>query len=157
MFILSLFLEIPLFHVLTAKITFGNIFARDTAVDGVSTLEDAGYVSCNIDDYCFEPPPGYMRLGKCFNPTDPTLVYIRPLYNCDLDWVSYQPRCELVPWEGGICASLIFVGAVKTGSEIVSQGRPECLFSTVAFIVILVLVKFDTGYSQLTLKNWWDR
>ncbi|XP_045171889.2 ankyrin repeat domain-containing protein 13D-like [Mercenaria mercenaria] len=56
-------IEIPLFHVLTAKITFGNIFARDSPVEGVSTLEDAGYTSCTVDDYCFEPPPGYLRLG----------------------------------------------------------------------------------------------
>lgn len=56
-------IEIPLFAVLRAKITFGNIFARDTPVEGVSTLEDPGYVSCNIEESCFEPPPGYMRLG----------------------------------------------------------------------------------------------
>ncbi|KAL4223353.1 Ankyrin repeat domain-containing protein 13D [Mactra antiquata] len=56
-------IEIPLFHVLTAKITFGNIFANDSPVEGVSMLEDAGYTSCNIQDSCFEAPPSYIRLG----------------------------------------------------------------------------------------------
>ena len=26
--------------------------------------------------------------------------------------MNIQPRCELVPWEGGVCVSLIFFGAV---------------------------------------------
>lgn len=56
-------IEIPLFHVLTAKITFGNIFAGDTPVAGVSSIQEDGYTCCSIDDYIFEPPPGYARLG----------------------------------------------------------------------------------------------
>ncbi|WAR03571.1 AN13D-like protein [Mya arenaria] len=56
-------IEIPLFHVLTAKITFGNIFASDSPVQGVSTIEDAGYMCCSIEDNCFETPPGYSRQG----------------------------------------------------------------------------------------------
>ena len=27
-------------------------------------------------------------------------------------WGSTRPRCKLVPWEGYVCASLIFLGAV---------------------------------------------
>ena len=56
--------EIPLFHVLNARITFGNIFALDTAVDGVSNLEEAGNTFCTVDESCFEAPAGYMRLGE---------------------------------------------------------------------------------------------
>ena len=39
-------------------------------------------------------------------------------------WISTQPRCELIPWEGGVCARLIcMLAACKTGIEIVSLGR----------------------------------
>lgn len=56
-------IEIPLFHVLNARITFGNIFAMDESVPGVSTVEEEGRISCVIDDSCFEPPPSYTMLG----------------------------------------------------------------------------------------------
>ena len=41
---------------------------------------------------------------------------------------SARPRYELVPWEGGVYARLIFLGAVscpKTESEVVSAERPD--------------------------------
>jgi len=61
--VLDMFSEIPLFHVLTAKITFGNIFAGDTPVEGVSNLDEAGNSCCTIDENCFEAPANYSRLG----------------------------------------------------------------------------------------------
>lgn len=57
-------IEIPLFHVLNARITFGNIFATDSGVEGVTTVEqEGGQMFCSIDDGCFEPPERYIRLG----------------------------------------------------------------------------------------------
>ena len=59
--------EIPLFHVLNARITFGNIFAVDSPAPGVSCLrgetEDAPYY-CVVDDTCFDPPPSYTMSGR---------------------------------------------------------------------------------------------
>lgn len=56
-------IEIPLFHVLNARITFGNINAVDESVPGVHTSRDQGVVTCSIDNGCFEAPSGYARLG----------------------------------------------------------------------------------------------
>lgn len=57
-------IEIPLFRVLHAKITFGNIFALETPVDNVLTINDDIEVACVIDDSVFAPPPGYEVIGK---------------------------------------------------------------------------------------------
>ncbi|GAB6030332.1 hypothetical protein CHUAL_005999 [Chamberlinius hualienensis] len=57
-------IEIPLFHILNARVTFGNIFATDTSVLGVSTLRESnGQLSCVLCDSVFEPPSDYLRLG----------------------------------------------------------------------------------------------
>ena len=58
------FLEIPLFHVLHARITFGNIFGLDDEVPGVQRINDNGKINCIVSDSCFEPPPGYAKIGK---------------------------------------------------------------------------------------------
>lgn len=55
-------IEIPLFHVLNARITFGNIFALDEAVSGVTHSDEADRPVCVVDDACFAVPPGYARL-----------------------------------------------------------------------------------------------
>lgn len=56
-------IEIPLFHVLNARITFGNIFAKDMPVDGVTTIEESDNICCSIEDRCFDAPSGYIGLG----------------------------------------------------------------------------------------------
>ncbi|KAK6638292.1 hypothetical protein RUM44_008721 [Polyplax serrata] len=56
-------IEIPLFHILHARITFGNIFGLDEAVPGVQRINDNGKVNCIVSDSCFEPPPGYAMIG----------------------------------------------------------------------------------------------
>jgi len=53
-----------LFHVLNARITFGNINALDQPVDGITVIDDNGVQSCVVDETCFDPPQGYNRLGK---------------------------------------------------------------------------------------------
>lgn len=58
------FIEIPLFHVLNARITFGNIFGMDQEVPHVGHLLETNRITCLIDDTCFEAPMGYVKLGK---------------------------------------------------------------------------------------------
>lgn len=53
-------IEIPLFHVLNACVTFGNVFGLDAAVKNVENLrEDDNRLSCVIDDMCFDIPSHY--------------------------------------------------------------------------------------------------
>lgn len=54
-------IEIPLFHVLNACVTFGNVFGLDTPVKNVENLreEDSQRLSCVIDDCCFDIPSHY--------------------------------------------------------------------------------------------------
>jgi len=57
-------IEIPLFHVINAQITFSNIQALDTAVQGVTSFrEESGRSSAAIDDSVFEVPREYDVLG----------------------------------------------------------------------------------------------
>lgn len=54
-------IEIPLFHVMNACVTFGNVFGLDTPVKNVQHIreEDSQRLSCVIDDSCFEIPSNY--------------------------------------------------------------------------------------------------
>merc|ERR1712002_1241523 len=57
-------IEIPLFHVINARITFSNIQALDKPVPGVTSIkEDCGRSSAAIDDSVFDVPRGYTKLG----------------------------------------------------------------------------------------------
>lgn len=56
--------EIPLFHILNARITFGNIFGLDQEVPHVGHLQETNRMTCLVDDICFEPPTGYIKLGN---------------------------------------------------------------------------------------------
>jgi len=57
-------IEIPLFHVINARITFSNIQALDQPVPGVTSFkEDGGHSSAAIDDSVFEVPRSYDVLG----------------------------------------------------------------------------------------------
>ncbi|CAF0729389.1 unnamed protein product [Didymodactylos carnosus] len=57
--------QIPLYHVLTAKVTFGNIHGIDKPVQGVSTItDDATGSFCAVDENIFSIPPGYRRQGE---------------------------------------------------------------------------------------------
>ena len=60
------YIEIPLFHVLNARITFGNIFGSEAAAPNVSCIRDAeGSPLCSVvDDSVFEAPSTYSVLGK---------------------------------------------------------------------------------------------
>lgn len=56
--------EIPLFHVLNAVITFQNVFSLDSPVKYVSNIKEEGNedrLTCIIDDECFDLPPNYIN------------------------------------------------------------------------------------------------
>lgn len=60
-------IEIPLFHVLNAVVTFGNVFAMEAPVTNVSSLQESDdRTSCVIDDCCFDVPSEYVRRGHDF-------------------------------------------------------------------------------------------
>lgn len=52
-------IEIPLFHVLNACVTFGNVFGLDAPVKFVEQLREDERLSCVIDDTCFNVPSHY--------------------------------------------------------------------------------------------------
>ncbi|XP_063364212.1 ankyrin repeat domain-containing protein 13D [Cydia amplana] len=52
-------IEIPLFHVLNARITFGNIFGTETPVPHVECIQEGERLSCIVDDACFNLAKGY--------------------------------------------------------------------------------------------------
>ncbi|XKL59351.1 hypothetical protein PGB90_000367 [Kerria lacca] len=52
-------IEIPLFHVMNAQISFNNIFATQNAVHGVTVIRDEERLMCDIDESLFEPPSHY--------------------------------------------------------------------------------------------------
>ena len=49
---------------MNACVTFGNIFAMDESVTGVSLIHEAERLSCSIDDSCFEVPANYSVYGR---------------------------------------------------------------------------------------------
>ncbi|XP_050675967.1 ankyrin repeat domain-containing protein 13D-like, partial [Leptidea sinapis] len=64
-------IEIPLFHVLNARITFMNIFGTTSPVAGVATLQEAERLSCLVDDDCFRVGSGYRETGGPGDHDDP--------------------------------------------------------------------------------------
>ena len=57
-------IEIPLFHIINARISFGNIFSLNTPVDKVTPLKDETTCACIIDETVFEIPMNYSYLGR---------------------------------------------------------------------------------------------
>ncbi|XP_017780401.1 PREDICTED: ankyrin repeat domain-containing protein 13D isoform X2 [Nicrophorus vespilloides] len=55
-------IEIPLFHVINARITFGNIFGMDMDIPYVTRIEEEDRLTCALDDVIFQSPPGYTQL-----------------------------------------------------------------------------------------------
>ncbi|XP_028032709.1 ankyrin repeat domain-containing protein 13D isoform X1 [Bombyx mandarina] len=52
-------IEIPLFHVLNARITFGNIFGTESGAAHVQCIAEGRRAACVLDDACFELGRGY--------------------------------------------------------------------------------------------------
>lgn len=57
--------EIPLFHILNACVTFGNVFALETPVPNVEQIREDNdeRLACVIDDSCFDIPSHYINRG----------------------------------------------------------------------------------------------
>uniref|UniRef100_A0A915J2R5 Uncharacterized protein n=1 Tax=Romanomermis culicivorax TaxID=13658 RepID=A0A915J2R5_ROMCU len=53
-------IEIPIFHVLNAVVTFDNVHSEKRLVDGVTFLSDAGNKFCAIDDDLFAIPTDFV-------------------------------------------------------------------------------------------------
>ena len=58
-------IEIPLFHVLNARITFGNIFGIDSSVPGITVIEEESEsrLTAVVDDSVFAIPSNYAKIG----------------------------------------------------------------------------------------------
>uniref|UniRef100_A0A8C1CBL4 Ankyrin repeat domain 13 family, member D n=3 Tax=Cyprinus carpio TaxID=7962 RepID=A0A8C1CBL4_CYPCA len=62
-------IEIPLFHVLNARVTFSNLCGCDEPVSSVTVQSPQGAtetpppLQCEVDPSVFEPPPEYTTLG----------------------------------------------------------------------------------------------
>uniref|UniRef100_A0A8C5GLX3 Ankyrin repeat domain-containing protein n=1 Tax=Gouania willdenowi TaxID=441366 RepID=A0A8C5GLX3_GOUWI len=59
-------IEIPLYHVLNARITFSNLNGCEEGSDSSSVSSSSSTMSCRAGDIpscVFEPPPGYTTLG----------------------------------------------------------------------------------------------
>ncbi|XP_036332922.1 ankyrin repeat domain-containing protein 13D isoform X2 [Rhagoletis pomonella] len=54
-------IEIPLFHVLNACITFGNVFGMTAPVENVTTINEDDRITCLVDDHCFDIPSHYVN------------------------------------------------------------------------------------------------
>nr|CAI5846460.1 unnamed protein product [Callosobruchus analis] len=57
-------IEIPLFHVLNARITFGNIFAMDADVAHVTKIQEEDRLTCVLDESLFRCPASYTQIGN---------------------------------------------------------------------------------------------
>ncbi|GIX90869.1 ankyrin repeat domain-containing protein 13B [Caerostris darwini] len=57
-------MEVPLFRVLQARVTFGNVFALDSPVPCVSPYKIDGCFACEIDTACFDVPENYVKFGN---------------------------------------------------------------------------------------------
>ncbi|KAI1293822.1 Ankyrin repeat domain-containing protein 13D [Halotydeus destructor] len=57
-------IEIPLFHVLNARITFGNIFSLEEPVSGVTAIKDDAATACVVDETVFQPSASYSVRGS---------------------------------------------------------------------------------------------
>ncbi|XP_054737468.1 ankyrin repeat domain-containing protein 13D isoform X2 [Anastrepha obliqua] len=55
--------EIPLFHVLNACITFGNVFGMTNPIEHVTTINEDDRITCIVDDRCFDIPNHYANRG----------------------------------------------------------------------------------------------
>ncbi|XP_065367609.1 ankyrin repeat domain-containing protein 13D isoform X1 [Calliphora vicina] len=86
--------EIPLFHVLNACITFGNVFAMTMPIENVTTINEDDRITCIVDDRCFDIPTHYTNKG-----TDSR----RQMPLDEDDMLQYAIEQSLVESSGGAC------------------------------------------------------
>lgn len=78
--------EIPLFHVLNARITFGNIFATDADVSHVHRIQEDDRLTCILDDSIFQCPSNYNQIG---NGNASTIFIIYFFFFCFLFFIKF--------------------------------------------------------------------
>ncbi|CAG0882409.1 unnamed protein product [Darwinula stevensoni] len=105
-------IEIPLFHVLNASITFGNIFGLDSPVEGVQYLneEDTGRLSCVLSESCFQPPLGYTH-------TDTESAQMQPAFGLDEGDALMQYAIQQSLMEAGTENDMVNVWEALSGSN----------------------------------------
>lgn len=97
-------IEIPLFHVLNALITFGNVFALETPVNHVTNIKESDdRLTCVIDDNCFEVPPNYTNRaidyshqGLGFEDEDQLLEFAMRQSLIEAGSENEEVRCEFI-------------------------------------------------------------
>lgn len=98
--------EIPLFHVLNALITFGNVFALETPVTHVTNIKEADdRLTCVIDDECFEVPASYenrasdyRHQGLGFEDEDELLEYAIRKSLVDSGTENEEVSSKIIEW-----------------------------------------------------------
>ncbi|XP_046811052.1 ankyrin repeat domain-containing protein 13D isoform X1 [Lucilia cuprina] len=86
--------EIPLFHVLNACITFGNVFAMTMPIENVTTINEEDRITCIVDDRCFDIPTHYTNKGADSR---------RQMPLDEDDMLQYAIEQSLVESSGGAC------------------------------------------------------
>lgn len=94
--------EIPLFHVLNACITFGNVFAMTTPVENVSVIHEDDRITCIVDDRCFDIPSQYANKDSDVR---------RQMTLDEDDMLQYAIEQSLVESSSGAC------GVIQQGTD----------------------------------------
>ncbi|XP_059061479.1 ankyrin repeat domain-containing protein 13D [Achroia grisella] len=92
-------IEIPLFHVLNARITFGNIFGTSSPVRHVDCIQEGERPACVLDDACFDIGRGYTDAATTTTHGDDDGLLHYAIRQSMLDPAAHQPDDQVDVWE----------------------------------------------------------